>query len=320
MCRVQPVVSGLAQGVDVSQWQGSIDWQGVASAKAFAYARATCGPSILDPRFDQNWRGIRAAGLLRGAYHYAVPGAQANDAQSQAGFFVRAIQKVGGLASLGDLPPVLDLEENPGKLSAQALLQWAETFCGSVDSLLSIGGPHRTMLYGSLDFLSFVHMGTALSQRPLWLSWPNPGVPPNLRAWNRWTLLQYSFRGTVRGITGAVDLDVFAMTAAALRSTFGGVSATPPQTPSPASQKIILWQHTQLEAPAEELAHQYGWTAANSMAALSGATEVVCVGGSPAWIAQAKAVCKGIWHEPLAGVDYWLTLQKVAAAGQTGRF
>src|ERR1700704_2322289 len=92
-----------AQGIDVSHYQGTIDWAQVAQAgKTFAFIKATEGTSEADPQFQANWNGAKAAGLLRGAYHFYQPG---DDPQQQAGYFLNAVQP-----GPGDLPAVLDIE------------------------------------------------------------------------------------------------------------------------------------------------------------------------------------------------------------------
>ena len=58
-------------GVDVSRWQGEIDWQKLRSHGAnFVYIKATDGGDHLDPMFKKNWRAAEQAGLKRGAYHF----------------------------------------------------------------------------------------------------------------------------------------------------------------------------------------------------------------------------------------------------------
>ncbi|WP_266096794.1 GH25 family lysozyme, partial [Acinetobacter baumannii] len=58
-------------GVDVSRWQGEIDWVKLRSQGAnFAYIKATDGGDHLDPMFVRNWHAAEAAGLKRGAYHF----------------------------------------------------------------------------------------------------------------------------------------------------------------------------------------------------------------------------------------------------------
>src|SRR5437867_1330928 len=68
--RPSPRLSGL-RGIDVSHYQGAINWDDVASGGiSFAYIKATEGTNFVDPLFAQNWAGAEAAGLRRGAYHF----------------------------------------------------------------------------------------------------------------------------------------------------------------------------------------------------------------------------------------------------------
>src|SRR3954470_12054238 len=61
------------QGLDVSYYQGDIDWGAVAaSGVKFAIARKSDG-TFLDTKFQQNWDGMKAAGLIRGVYQYFEP-------------------------------------------------------------------------------------------------------------------------------------------------------------------------------------------------------------------------------------------------------
>ena len=63
-------------GIDVSRWQGPVDWPAVRSAGiAFAYIKATEGGDHADPRFPDNWQGAARAGVLvePGDVHYLRP-------------------------------------------------------------------------------------------------------------------------------------------------------------------------------------------------------------------------------------------------------
>ncbi|TIW16993.1 MAG: muramidase, partial [Mesorhizobium sp.] len=90
-------------GVDVSRWQGNINWQKLRAQGAnFAYIKATDGGDHLDPMFMKNWRGADAAGLKRGAYHFFY---WCRTAGEQADWFIRNVPRVEGA-----LPPVIDVE------------------------------------------------------------------------------------------------------------------------------------------------------------------------------------------------------------------
>jgi lysozyme len=69
--------TGAVPGIDVSHYQGSVDWATVAGGgERFGFAKASEGVSgtgSSDPYFADNWSGMRAAGILRGAYHFYHP-------------------------------------------------------------------------------------------------------------------------------------------------------------------------------------------------------------------------------------------------------
>ncbi len=300
-----------AQGIDVSYAQGTVSWAKVRAAGIdFAYARATQGTTIHDSQFARNWPNIRAHGLMRGAYHFAVPGTVLEDARRQAAWFVHAVKEAGGYQT-GDLPPVLDLEENPNHLAPGPLANWALTWLTAVDAAL---GTH-SMVYGPWSFLSALPRG-ALADRRLWIAWPDTGsIPGNLPNWTEWTCMQYTFHGDVPGISGAVDRDAWCLPAAGLAREVGFTTS-----PTPTGPKVVLAQSPILQPIAQQLAKEYGWQATSSLDAIKGAAAVVCVGGTSEFIDQAKAAAGSAWHTPLAGSNLWLTLQLVAQAGLTGKF
>src|SRR3989344_2579701 len=81
-------VSATVPGVDVSHWQGSINWQNVYSAgQRFSFAKATEGTSFTDSQFSTNMVNGKNAGMLMGAYHFARPDVN-SDAAAEARYFV----------------------------------------------------------------------------------------------------------------------------------------------------------------------------------------------------------------------------------------
>lgn len=198
------------EGIDVSVYQGSIDWNQVkASGIEFAVTRISDGLNFEDSYFDANWPAIRAAGLVRGAYQYFEP---AQDAAAQADMVVR---KVGRLAS-GDLPVQLDMEATGGQSPATIVNQmniWIER--------VSAGTGKRPMIYSARYFWNDNVGSTAFSDDALWVA--NYGVVcPNLPdAWTDWLIWQYGDDGRVPGIDGAVDTDRFNGTVEDLRHFAG---------------------------------------------------------------------------------------------------
>ncbi|CAM5526820.1 lysozyme [Streptomyces] [Streptomyces griseus] len=107
---VTPMDTSGVQGIDVSHWQGSINWGSVKAAGIdFAYMKATEGTSFKDSSFNANYTGSYNAGLIRGAYHFARP--NVSNGATQAGYFA---SNGGGWSKDGKtLPGVLDIEHNP---------------------------------------------------------------------------------------------------------------------------------------------------------------------------------------------------------------
>ncbi len=103
--RAQAPTDHEIHGVDVSKFQGAIDWPRAAGAGvSFAFIKATEGGDRLDPLFKENWRAARRAGIPRGAYHFYY---FCRPAADQAKWFIRNVP-----AERGALPPVLDMEWN----------------------------------------------------------------------------------------------------------------------------------------------------------------------------------------------------------------
>ncbi len=192
--------TGNAQGIDVSRYQGTIDWKRVkAAGKSFAFAKASQGVTYRDPTFSSNIQGARAAGVLVGAYHFLTATSSAT-AQAEAAHFVSVMQSIGTM----DLPPVMDYENNPSNLTAQQINTVALTFLQEVERLSG----HRPIVYTGNSFGQTFN--NTLSTYDLWIARYSNGIPPkDTPVWKQWTFWQYSDAGRVDGIKGAVDLNQF---------------------------------------------------------------------------------------------------------------
>ena len=117
-------------GLDVSSWQGNVDWNAVAAAGArFAYVKATEGATYVNPYFPQQYGGAYQVGLVRGAYHFALP--DRSSGAAQADWFAAH----GGAWSADNqtLPGALDIEYNPYGptcygLSHNDMVSWLSSF------------------------------------------------------------------------------------------------------------------------------------------------------------------------------------------------
>jgi hypothetical protein len=107
--------SSKIYGIDVSYYQGTINWAQVkAAGKVFAIIRVSDGTGFMDPKFVSNWKGAKAAGLAVGAYQFFRP---TQDVTRQADIMVDQLNAVGFGA--GDIPPVIDVEVHGRRLRCQ---------------------------------------------------------------------------------------------------------------------------------------------------------------------------------------------------------
>lgn len=201
--RAKTASSGFTrEGIDVSVWQGSIDWARVrAAGKSFVFAKATEGIGFKDSRYDTNRAGAMAQGLKFGAYHFARPGA--NNPVTEADWFVNTARIQRGM-----LRPVLDLELNGG-LGVSALNTWVKAWLRRVESRLGV----KPIIYTNPSFWRN-SMGDsrwyADNGYKLWIaSWgvSSPSIPAGTWSGRSWTFWQYTSSGTVPGISGRVDLN-----------------------------------------------------------------------------------------------------------------
>jgi lysozyme len=186
------------RGIDVSYFQDSISWKRVRQAGVqFAFIRVSDGTTVSDPRFAYHWGGAKRVGLLRSAYQYFRP---EESAVAQADLMIAAIRR-----DPGELPPVIDVEVDGGKTPAQ-LAARIRTWVERVRTQLRI----EPIVYTAPDFWRERVGGADLTNQPLWLAHYTQSCPTIPSPWMRWTFWQHTDRGTVPGIDGPVDLNLFA--------------------------------------------------------------------------------------------------------------
>jgi lysozyme len=191
-------VPGALEGVDVSNYQGTIDWAQVAQTKAFAYTKASEGTSYTDPTFFANYAGIRKAGMKAGAYLFFHP---AQDPTLQANLLVSQLLKAG--FAPGDLVPMIDLEITEGKTSPEIAASLQTAVDVIQNSLLVTPG----ILTGA-TFLAAQAGSTAFASSPLWIAYWSANCPPPPLPWTDWAIWMYTVGGPVPGIPyPVVDLN-----------------------------------------------------------------------------------------------------------------
>ncbi len=199
-----------AKGIDVSNWNGTINWTRVAHAGyKFAIAKATEATSYEDTTYVANRSASEAAGLAFGAYHFARPSgsgvaAATASAVAQADYFLAF-----ATPQPGELPPVLDLEAT-GNLSAHLLETWTEAWAQEVYARLGV----HPLVYSSPAFWQD-HLadstGVAAAGTPLWVAHWTTASKPWIPAqnWNGlgWTFWQWTDCVSVPGIAHCTDGD-----------------------------------------------------------------------------------------------------------------
>ncbi len=191
-------------GIDVSHYQGQVDWQKVAqSGMSFTFIKATQGIDSVDGRYADNWHKSKQTSLRRGVYHYFDPSL---DAKKQAEHFLATTG-----ADFGELPPVVDIESFE-KQTNKEVINSLMVFLTLVESKTQC----KPLIYtgpGFWDALDDHDFGSY----PLWLAdySQQAKLPSGWRSWQFW---QYESNSRVDGVNGDVDMNRFASNLAKLES------------------------------------------------------------------------------------------------------
>jgi lysozyme len=184
-------------GIDVSEYQGEIDWDEADSIEnfkiGFVFVRATCGIDKLDFNFKENWKQVRSKKIIRGAYHYYRPN---ENSIAQAKFFVKTVK-----LSKGDLPPILDIEQLPENQSIDSLKVGLHRWLDYVDAHYKV----KPIIYtGESYYKDFLK--DEFSEYTFWVANYNFWVESIKDDWLFW---QFSEKGIVNGINENVDINIY---------------------------------------------------------------------------------------------------------------
>jgi GH25 family lysozyme M1 (1,4-beta-N-acetylmuramidase) len=205
---VPQVSAAHLSGIDVSSYQGNVNWTAVRRAGiTFAIAKATEGTGYTDRYINQNIAGMKRAGIIPGAYHFAHPGI---DATAQANKFTSVVRAANGGNFRGLLQLVLDLEVTDGRSPAQ-VWAWTQTFVARVKA---VTGRPCIIYTGFYFWRDRVGNPNNNLNCPLWLAAYVPesstaGLTPRAWAGVGWAFWQYTSSGRVAGVSGNVDRDYF---------------------------------------------------------------------------------------------------------------
>lgn len=195
VCADGPTVDGI----DVSKWQGTIDWDAVAGdGVRFAFIRVSHGILTYDTQYTRNWAEARRVGILRGTYQYFQPD---QDPIAQADLL---LENMGTLAP-DDLPPVIDVEAAGGLTGPQiaaAVQLW-------LDHVETATGRTPIIYSGYYFWRDQVGDPPGFTRYPLWIPQYGPVCPLIPDSWPRWDFFQTSSTGSFTGISGNVDTDLW---------------------------------------------------------------------------------------------------------------
>lgn len=190
-------------GIDVSKWNGSIDWNAVKNSGISyviircGYRGSSTGALIEDPKFKSNIQGAKAAGLKVGVYFF-----------SQAVNEVEAVEEASMALSLVsgyglNFPIFLDVESSGGRgdrIDAGTRTAVCKAFCSTIQNSGYAAGIYANKTW----FTSYINTGS-LTGYKIWLA--QYAAAPTYTA-TRYDMWQYSSKGTVGGISGSVDMNI----------------------------------------------------------------------------------------------------------------
>lgn len=195
------VVGNGAFGIDVSKWNGTIDWKAVKNSGVnyviirCGYRGSSAGSLIKDPKFEQNIKGATSAGIKVGVYFFSQA-VNKNEAVEEASMVLELIK--GYKISY---PVFLDVEASGGRadnISKETRTEVIKAFCETIQNSGYTAG-----VYANKNWLTNKIDTSQLSKYKIWLA--QYAASPTYTG--RYDLWQYSDEGKVSGISGNVDLN-----------------------------------------------------------------------------------------------------------------
>lgn len=189
---------GKIFGIDVSQYQGTIDWDNVEAIEEqfelkFVIVRATAGSRKVDLKFKKNWRNLTESMYIQGAYHYYRPDENSTD---QANNFISNVK-----LRKGHLPPILDIEKMPKGQSMDKLKEGLQNWLTIVEKHYGV----KPIIYtGEKYYEDFLQEDFPDYQ--FWIANYNPWKEKIESDYLMW---QFTEKAQLHGINELVDVNVF---------------------------------------------------------------------------------------------------------------
>ncbi len=200
ICYAIPIPTNTTySGIDVSQYQGYIDYARVKSSGIqIVYIKASEGTTIIDPYFRTNYENAKAQGLKIGFYHF-VRARNEEEAIREATFFHSVISGTNP-----DCRLAMDFEVFNG-LGTQKVNQISFAFLQKLEELTK----KECVVYSDEYNARTVFSRELALSYPLWIAEYGVNIPTSTGNWDEWIGFQYSDKGRIDGINGNVDLNKF---------------------------------------------------------------------------------------------------------------
>lgn len=246
-----PSSSTIYQGIDVSSWQGNINFAQVKNAGIdIAYIKSSEGVSYIDPYFGRNYQNAKANGLKVGFYHY-VTARTVEEARNQANFFAKVIS-----GKEPDCKLAMDFESF-GNLSVNQINEISKVFLETLQN-----ATNKEVLIYSNSYTARTILSSDLAIYPLWVANYGVSEPGGNDKWNTWVGWQYTSTGRVTGISGNVDRDKFT-DGVLLSNTSPIPTPDSPSTPEEPIENGTIIYTVKSGDTLSKIAREYGTTVNN---------------------------------------------------------
>lgn len=194
-----PSNNNLYNGIDVSEWQGDIDFKKVGQQGVeVVYIRVSEGQKYTDPYFKDNYEKAKQNGLKVGFYHF-LTAKNTEEAIEEARFFVANIK---GLKPDCKLAMDFEVFNELGKTEINNI---SEAFLNTVETLSG----KQCVIYSDANNAKEIFSEELAKDYPIWVADYYVEEPEDNGKWNSWVGFQYTNRGEINGINGNVDRDYF---------------------------------------------------------------------------------------------------------------
>ena len=211
------IYDGFEHGIDISQWNGNINWTTVKKSGGVDFAMIRCGyrgygtgVMVADTAFSTNFTGAVNNDIKAGIYFFSQA-ISYEEGAAEANFIKEAIDMTPGAKGNIKMPLVLDVESSTeghgnGRADKITVTQRTDAVKGFIDQMNRYG--YKPMIYANKDYLTNKLDLSKWTNYDVWLAHWTYDFNKKSDYTGTYTMWQYTDIGTVNGINGAVDLNI----------------------------------------------------------------------------------------------------------------